>query len=147
VNITEGKDHNEVWRATYDSLRAAKIHLDGSSRGRFGLDRMGLLFVETDKAKLLEKRQRNLVIRFELFKSGAYRGDNIEELRLEGPLLPLTELSLSGFGGSAHTTRRQGWLYSNMIISDKIATRVEEITAELVSDRTRELMRGKPAGV
>lgn len=143
VNIVEGKSRFDIWNAAYDSLKAGKIHLDGSSRGRFGIARLGLFFVDTENETILQRREKNLFVRLGLSKRSAYIGGEIEELRIRGPIRAIKEIRFSRLEMHEldNVSRSFDWFSGNMMIAEAIASRIESELARITLGGNGSLLR------
>ncbi len=79
----------------YESLKAANIHITGSSRGFFKIRKIGVVLVDLDKSQIIERRESPLRIKTGRSERNALVGENLEVPKLTSPPEALQPVELT----------------------------------------------------
>ena len=111
VNILNDHDDVRLLEAVHDSLRVAKIHQDGTSRGPIRLGEIGMFLVDVESETILRLIERGL----------------LRELVLKGPVKAITEIeNLDRVYHPAASVASTDWRFYNRILMMGVATKVKE---------------------
>ncbi len=89
--------------------------------------RIALFFVASGSEAILERREKNLTVRFGWSKRYAYKGEKIEELRVQGPVRAITEIRFTEdeIYELEDISRSSSWFSSNMGVAEAVTLRIE----------------------
>jgi hypothetical protein len=91
-NVVSGKTKAERTDAIFDALKAANIHLTGSSRNKFQIRRIGLILVDLGKARIHKSETRIMKGSKGIPKKVEYTGEKLDEILLTSPPEALTQV-------------------------------------------------------